>query len=54
MIFLTITYDNTKEVLYEGLQNMGDDDCYIYLLGKVDAFHELRVCTLKTDVFCVP
>ena len=23
--FLTITYDNTKEVLYEGLQNMGDD-----------------------------
>ena len=36
--FLSITYDNSKEVLYEGLQDMGDDECYIYLLGKVDAF----------------
>ena len=36
--FLSITYDNTKEELYEGLQNMGEDDCYLYLLAKVDDF----------------
>lgn len=36
--YVTITYDNNKETIYEGLQGMGEDDCYIYLLGKVDAF----------------
>ena len=36
--YLSITYDNSKEIQFEGLQNMGDDECYIYLLGKVDAF----------------
>ena len=51
--FLTITYDNTKEVLYEGLQNMGDDDCYIYLLGKVDAFTSYEYAP-ETDVYAYP
>jgi hypothetical protein len=36
--YITITYDNNQENLYEGLQAMGEDDCYIYVLGKVDAF----------------
>lgn len=35
--FLSITYDNTQEA-YEGLQGMGSDECYLYLLGKVDLF----------------
>lgn len=35
--FLSITYDNTQES-YAGLQNMGSDECYLYLLGKVDLF----------------
>lgn len=51
--FLTITYDNTKEVLYDGLQNMGDDDCYIYLLGKVDAFTSYEYAP-ETDVYAYP
>lgn len=51
--FVTITYDNTKEVLYEGLQNMGDDDCYIYLLGKVDAFTSYEIAP-EADVFANP
>jgi hypothetical protein len=41
--YITITYDNTKETLYEGLQGMGEDDCYIYLLGKVDAFTSVEL-----------
>lgn len=41
--YITITYDNTKEILYEGLQGMADDDCYIYLLGKVDAFTSVEL-----------
>lgn len=36
--FLTLTYNNNKEIQFEGLQGMGEDDCYIYLLGKVDLF----------------
>lgn len=51
--FLTITYDNTKEVLYEGLQEMGDDDCYLYLLGKVDAFTSYEYAP-ASDVFQFP
>lgn len=35
--FLSITYDNTQET-YEGLQGMGSEECYLYLLGKVDLF----------------
>ena len=35
--FLSITYDNTQES-YAGLQDMGSDECYLYLLGKVDLF----------------
>lgn len=35
--FVSITYDNTQEEL-AGLQNMSDDECYVYLLGKVDQF----------------
>jgi hypothetical protein len=41
--YITITYDNTKETLYEGLQGMGEDDCYIYLLGKVDSFTSVEL-----------
>ncbi|MDA0912854.1 MAG: hypothetical protein O2818_03255 [Bacteroidetes bacterium] len=51
--FLTITYDNTKEVLYEGLQGMGDDDCYLYLLGKVDAFTSYEYAP-ASEVFQFP
>lgn len=35
--FLSITYDNNQELL-EGLQNMGDDDCYIYLVARISSF----------------
>ncbi len=35
--FLSITYDNTQEEL-EGLQNMGDDECYIYMVARVSNF----------------
>ena len=35
--FLSITYDNNQEA-YEGLQNMGSDECYLYALAKVDLF----------------
>jgi len=47
--YITITYDNTKETLYEGLQEMGDDDCYIYLLGKVDAFTSVEL-SIESEV----
>ena len=47
--FITITYDNTKETLYEGLQEMGEDDCYIYLLGKVDAFTSVEL-SIESEV----
>lgn len=51
--YVSITYDNMKEVLYEGLQNMGPDDCYIYLLGKVDLFTSYEFCP-EADVFNNP
>ena len=44
--YLSITYDNSKEVQFEGLQDMGDDECYIYLLGKVDAFTSFEYAPL--------
>lgn len=47
--YITITYDNTKETLYEGLQEMGEDDCYIYLLGKVDAFTSVEL-SIESEV----
>lgn len=47
--YITITYDNTKETLYEGLQGMADDDCYIYLLGKVDAFTSVEL-SIESEV----
>lgn len=36
--FLSITYDNTQEEL-EGLQNMGSEECYIYLIGRISTFN---------------
>ena len=47
--YITITYDNTKESLYEGLQGMEEDDCYIYLLGKVDAFTSVEL-SIESEV----
>lgn len=35
--FVSITYDNTQESI-EGLQNLGADDCYIFLLASTDEF----------------
>jgi hypothetical protein len=35
--YLTITYDNNQEEI-AGLQNMGDDDCYIYLVARITNF----------------
>jgi hypothetical protein len=35
--FVSITYDNTKET-NPALQNMGDDDCYVYLYAGYDIF----------------
>lgn len=35
--FVSITYDNTKET-NTALQNMGDDECYIYLYAGYDIF----------------
>jgi len=32
--FLSITYDNTLET-YEGLQNMGGEECYIWMAAKL-------------------
>ena len=32
--FLSITYDNTQES-YEGLQNMGEEDCYLWMAAKL-------------------
>lgn len=43
--FLSITYDNTQET-YEGLQDMGSDECYLYLLGKVDLFTSYEYAAL--------
>lgn len=51
--FVTITYDNAKEILYPGLQGMGDDECYIYLLGKVDAFTSYEFAP-EANVFSYP
>jgi hypothetical protein len=36
--YISITYDNNQEFLYDGLQEMNANECFIYLLGKVDAF----------------
>lgn len=36
--YVTITYDNTQEPL-EGLQNMGTDECYIYLVARISTFN---------------
>jgi hypothetical protein len=35
--FVTITYDNNKET-NPALQNMGDDDCYLYMYAGYDVF----------------
>lgn len=35
--FVSITYDNNQEEI-EGLQNMGDDECYIYLVARITNF----------------
>lgn len=35
--YLTITYDNNQEEI-AGLQNMGNDDCYIYLVARITNF----------------
>ncbi len=35
--FISITYDNNQEEI-EGLQNMGDDECYIYLVARITNF----------------
>ena len=50
--FLSITYDNTQEP-YEGLQNMGSDECYLYVLGKVDLFTSYEYVALA-DVTNTP
>jgi hypothetical protein len=34
---VTITYDNTQEI-DPGLQNMGPDDCFLFLSARTDAF----------------
>lgn len=36
--YISLTYNNAKELQYEGLQNMGEEDCFVYFLGKVDDF----------------
>ncbi|MFM1931008.1 MAG: hypothetical protein RL226_311, partial [Bacteroidota bacterium] len=36
--FISITYDNTQETI-AGLQNMGDDECYVYLAAKSGVFN---------------
>ena len=51
--YVTITYDNTKEIQYAGLQDMGTDECFIYLLGKVDAFTSYELVA-ETEVFNHP
>lgn len=35
--YLTITYDNNQEEI-AGLQNMGNDDCYVYLVARITNF----------------
>ena len=45
--YLTLTYNNDKEVQYEGLQDMGEDECYLYLLGKVDLFTDYEYVPLE-------
>lgn len=36
--YLSITYDNNQEPI-EGLQNMGSDECYIYLVARISTFN---------------
>ncbi|MDP4826363.1 MAG: hypothetical protein NWR73_01655 [Flavobacteriales bacterium] len=36
--FISITYDNTQETI-AGLQNMSDDECYLYLAAKSGIFN---------------
>ncbi len=50
--FLSITYDNTQEA-YAGLQNMGSDECYLYMLGKVDLFTSYEYVAVA-DVLATP
>ena len=45
--FVSITYDNAKELAYPGLQNMGDEECYLYILGKVGDFTSYEVAPLN-------
>jgi hypothetical protein len=42
-----LTYNNDKEIQYEGLQDMGEDECYLYLLGKVDLFTDYEYVPLE-------
>jgi hypothetical protein len=50
--FVSITYDNAKETL-EGLQNMGPDECYFYIIGKVDMFTSYEIAAVA-DVLSHP
>jgi hypothetical protein len=50
--FVSITYDNAKETR-EGLQNMGPDECYFYIIGKVDAFTSYEIAAVA-DVLSHP
>jgi hypothetical protein len=43
--FVSITYDNSKETR-EGLQNMGADECFFYMIGKVDAFTSYEIAAV--------
>jgi len=45
--YLTLTYNNENELQYEGLQGMGENECYIYLLGKVDLFTDYEYVPLS-------
>jgi hypothetical protein len=42
--FVTITYDNNKET-NAALQNMGDDDCYLYMYAGYDVFGGVEYAT---------
>lgn len=46
--YLSITYNNNKEVQYEGLQGMGEEDCYMYILGKIDPFTDYEYVPLES------
>ena len=46
--YLSITYNNNEEIQYEGLQGMGEDECYMYILGKVDLFTDYEYVPLES------